>query len=190
MKIIIRSIKKIDRLIGIYKAKLYGIKIHQTTRVSARTRYLETENAKVIIGANSVVHPYAILAPNKRGSIVIGENSSVNPYSIIYGHGGTQIGNRTRSAANCIIIPANHNFEFDERGVYRDTGITKFGITIGDDVWIGAGCTNLDGLSICNRCIIAARSVVNSNRSVPGLYAGVPATLKRELSEGLIVYKK
>jgi acetyltransferase-like isoleucine patch superfamily enzyme len=137
----------------------------------------------VIIGANSVVHPYAVLAPYNRGSIVIGENSSINPYSIIYGHGGTKIGNKTRIAANCVIIPASHNFEFDENGVYRDTGVSKSGIIIGDDVWIGAGCTILDGVNICNRCIIAAGSVVNRSISTPGLYAGVPATLKRELSE-------
>lgn len=99
---------------------------------------------------------------------------SLNPFCVVYGHGGLRIGKDTRIAAQCIIIPSNHNFSDPTRPI-RSQGETCLGIEIGSDVWLGAGVRVLDGVIIGDGCVVGANSVVNRSLSPYGVYAGVPA---------------
>ena len=55
-------------------------------------------------------------------------------------------------------------------------------ITIGDYCWLGANVTVLPGVTIGNRCIIGAGSVVTKDVPDDSIYAGNPArsTVKKE----------
>jgi acetyltransferase-like isoleucine patch superfamily enzyme len=79
-----------------------------------------------------------------------------------------------RIAANTTIIPANHNFSNLEKPI-RKQGLTKEGIKIEDDVWIGSGCRILDGVKIGKGAVIGAGSVVTSSVPSNTVYGGVPA---------------
>ena len=57
--------------------------------------------------------------------------------------------------------------------------LTKEGITIGDDVWIGSGCRVLDGARIGRGAVIGAGSVVTKDVEPYGLAFGVPARVVR-----------
>lgn len=116
------------------------------------------------------------------GEIRIGDDFSLNPYSVLYGHGGLRIGNSVRIAAGCVIVPANHVFR-DPHTAVRNQGLTKLGIVIEDDVWVGANVTILDGAYISRGCVIAAGSVVRGRTEPLGIYAGVPAKLVRRRGE-------
>jgi acetyltransferase-like isoleucine patch superfamily enzyme len=108
------------------------------------------------------------------GDIEIGDNCSVNPFTIIYGAGGTHIGHGVRIAAHCVIIPENHRPGTDELPLWQ-SGTTKRGIRIEDNVWIGSGVRILDGVSIGRNAVIGAGSVVT--RSIPqnATAVGIPA---------------
>lgn len=54
-------------------------------------------------------------------------------------------------------------------------------IIVGEGSWIGANVTILPGVHVGKGCIIAAGSVVTKNCENNGMYAGVPATLKKFL---------
>lgn len=56
---------------------------------------------------------------------------------------------------------------------------TRGDITIGNDVWLGAGCVILSGVTIGHGAVVGCRAVVT--RDVPdyGIVAGNPATLVR-----------
>lgn len=112
------------------------------------------------------------------GKISIGKNCSINPYAIIYGHGGVTIGDNVLIAAQCMIIAANHNFVSKDIPICFQGNNAK-GITIEDDVWLGHGCSILDGVTIGRGAIIGAGSVIN--KSVPPftIVAGVPAKVIR-----------
>ncbi|RWX78453.1 acyltransferase [Neorhizobium lilium] len=109
-----------------------------------------------------------------RANIVIGDHFSLNPYSILYGGGGLTIGNNVRIAAHTTVIPANHSFDALDVPI-RLQRSTAIGISIGNDVWIGANCVILDGAKIADGCVIAAGSVVRGETEPYGIYAGVPA---------------
>ncbi|MGR6086949.1 MAG: acyltransferase [Arcticibacter sp.] len=108
------------------------------------------------------------------GFIKLGENCSINPYAVLYGHGGLTIGDNVLIAAHSVLIPANHIFS-DPRTLIRFQGESKNGITVEDDVWIGAGCQILDGVRIGKGAIVAAGSVVNKDVPPYCVVAGVPA---------------
>jgi acetyltransferase-like isoleucine patch superfamily enzyme len=127
------------------------------------------------IGARSVIHSGAMLL-SYGGFITLGERCSVNPYSVLYGHGGLAIGNDVRIAAPCVIIPANHGIALDGGPISRQP-MSKRGIRIGDDVWLGAGVRILDGAAIGAGCVVAAGAVVRGELEPAGIYGGVPARL-------------
>jgi acetyltransferase-like isoleucine patch superfamily enzyme len=112
------------------------------------------------------------------GVIRIGENCSVNPYTIIYGHGNTIIGNEVLIAGHCMLIPSNHKISNLNESIREQGNISK-GILIEDNVWIGHGCSILDDVIIAEGSVIAAGSVVMKNTIRNGIYAGVPAILKK-----------
>ena len=99
---------------------------------------------------------------------------SVNPFTVIYGIGDVKIGSGVRIATSVTIIPANHiqaNQEID----LKDAGITKQGIRIEDNVWIGAGARILDGVIIGRNAVVGAGSVVTRDVAPNAKVAGVPA---------------
>ena len=57
----------------------------------------------------------------------------------------------------------------------------KAPITIGPGSWIGAGAMLLPGVEIAAGCIIAAGAVVTASTAPHGVYAGMPATRKKDL---------
>jgi serine acetyltransferase len=57
-------------------------------------------------------------------------------------------------------------------------------VTIGDDVWIGAGSAILKGVTIGDRSIVAARSVVAGDVPPDVIVAGDPARVVRRLADG------
>lgn len=134
-----------------------------------------TAGRKCRLRRGSMLIPYG-------GAIRIGEDFSLNPYSVLYGHGGLSIGNSVRIAAGCVIIPANHVFK-DPHTAIRDQGLTKLGIVIEDDVWVGANVTILDGAHISRGCVIAAGSVFRGQTEPFGVYAGIPARMIRKRGE-------
>lgn len=108
------------------------------------------------------------------GDISIGHHCSINPYTILYGQGNLTIGNYVRIAADCVIIPSNHNFsDLDTPIMFQ--GLTNKGIIIEDDVWIGCCVRVLDGVTISKGCVIGAGSVVTRSTLPYGIYVGVPA---------------
>jgi carbonic anhydrase/acetyltransferase-like protein (isoleucine patch superfamily) len=60
------------------------------------------------------------------------------------------------------------------------------GCTVEDDVLVGMGAVVLNGAHIGSGSLIAAGAVVSQGMQIPpgSLVAGVPAKVKRELSEG------
>lgn len=129
------------------------------------------------IGPGTVVHRGAMLMPYG-GFIRLGRRCRVNPYCVLYGQGGLFIGDHVRIAAHTVIVPSNHGIALDG-GLIAEQPLSKRGIHIGDNVWIGAGVKVLDGAWIGEGCVVGAGAVVRGRLEPNGIYAGVPARLIR-----------
>lgn len=127
----------------------------------------------VELGRNVSIRRGAMIVPYG-GFIRMGDDSGANHYTILYGHGGLTIGKHVRFAAHCVVIPANHSFVDREMPISLQP-VSAIGIDIGDDVWIGAKCTILDGVRIGDGAVVAAGSVVSKDVSAYSVAAGSPA---------------
>jgi acetyltransferase-like isoleucine patch superfamily enzyme len=164
-------LKKIKRILWVKKKS--DLTIHPSVRISKNVTLDINYGGKIIIDQQTEILN-GVLLMTYGGNITIGFNCSINPYTVLYGHGNLTIGNNVLIAAHCVIIPANHNFE-DNTITINKQGLTKKGITIKDNVWIGCGCRILDGVTIGEGAIIAAGAVVNKDVLPYTTVGGVPA---------------
>ena len=114
-------------------------------------------------------------------NIFVGNNFYANHNLIITDGVKVSFGDHVFIAPNCCFTTAEHAIDPELRK--QGIEIAK-PITIGDNVWIGAGSTVLAGVSIGANSVIGAGSVVT--KSIPsGVVAvGVPCKVLREINEG------
>lgn len=158
-----------------YKIRFFrkNIYVHPSAYVSRYAVLRTGKGGRIEIGPNCDVHDYSMILAYG-GEVVFGSDSSLNPFSIAYGHGGLRIGSGVRIAAHVTIIPANHIFE-DFNIPLRSRGVISRGITILDNVWVGAGVQILDGVEIGTDAVIGAGSVVTKNVEPRAIVVGIPA---------------
>lgn len=106
------------------------------------------------------------------GKVVIGKDVSINSKSYINGCGGVTIGDSTRIGTQSIIIASNH--KFGEPDLLVKDAITKLGVSLGENIWLGARVTVLDGVNIPSNSVIGACSLVSKPLEDAGVYVGSP----------------
>jgi acetyltransferase-like isoleucine patch superfamily enzyme len=159
-----------------------GVKIAPRTYI-AKSAMIQTDSdgrsqgGRILISNGTAISDGVIIAAYG-GSIEIESNVYIGPYCVLYGHGGLTIGRNTMVAAHTVIIPANHGFSRIDIPMNAQP-LTREGIDIGEDVWIGAGCKVLDGVRIGKGAVIGAGSVVTKNIGSYAVAVGVPATVVR-----------
>lgn len=112
--------------------------------------------------------------------IILGENVFMNYDCIMLDGGYIRIGKHTLIGPYCQFYTPQHPMDYVER---REEKETAYPITIGEDCWLGGNVVVCPGVTIGNRCIIAAGSVVTKDIPDDSLAAGVPAVVKRSLKK-------
>ena len=169
--------RRARRLYTLIYAGLVGAKTGANAIVMRGAVLNREHGGAISLGPGTVVHRGAMLLPYG-GFIRLGTRCRVNPYSVLYGHGGLTVGDYVRIAAHCVIVPSNHGIALDG-GLIADQPLTRRGVRIGSDVWLGTGVRVLDGAVIGDGCVVAAGAVVRGELEPYGIYAGVPARLLR-----------
>ncbi len=151
---------------------------HASSKISALSS-IEVSNrgTNTVIGAHSVIDDFVkIKHVGGSGHIEIGEHVYLNSGCVLYSGNGILIGSNVLIGPNCNLVPANHEFSNTSIPIrLQGFQASRGGITIEDDVWIGANVTVLDGATIRKGCVIAAGSVVTGDTEPYAVYAGTPA---------------
>jgi acetyltransferase-like isoleucine patch superfamily enzyme len=109
-----------------------------------------------------------------RGPIRLGEDVSINPRCHLHGGmSGITIGAGSRVAAGAMMFAYNHGLDADTR--VMDQPCTSRGITIGQDVWIGANASIVDGVAVSDHSVVGMGSVVTKDVAPWMIVAGNPA---------------
>ena len=153
-----------------------GVYIHRNALIN----FLKNSELKITlsIGENTIIMPYAILS-SQTDKITIGKNCSIHPFCELRGRGGLTIGNDTRIGTGSAFYPNNHIYKDPDIPI-RLQGETYEGITVGNDVLIGANVKVLDGVTIGNGCVIGAGSVVTKSIPPYSVAVGVPAKVIKQ----------
>ena len=118
-------------------------------------------------------------------NIHVGEGFYANYDCIMLDSAPITIGDGCMFGPRVSLITATHPVEA-ERRCWRDDipyeGEYARPITIGDQVWLGAGVIVNPGVTIGDRAVIASGSVVTRDIPADSLAAGVPAVVKKRLN--------
>jgi acetyltransferase-like isoleucine patch superfamily enzyme len=136
----------------------------------------------VKLGDHVRIGPYSILAgapiSHLGEGIAMGANSAVDAYSFIGSAGPVTIGENVIMGQHVCFHPENHNFDRTDIPI-KLQGTVRQGITIEDDVWVGANVTFLDGAHVGRGCIIGAGSLVRGSIPPYSVAVGTPARIIR-----------
>jgi acetyltransferase-like isoleucine patch superfamily enzyme len=130
----------------------------------------------VAIGAYSEIR--SSMLTSLGAGLHFGRNSGCGSYSFFGAGGPITIGENVIMGQHVAFHAENHNFDRLDIPI-REQGVTKLGITIEDDCWIGANVTFLDGCYVGRGSVIAAGSVVRGIIPPCSVAAGAPATVKK-----------
>jgi acetyltransferase-like isoleucine patch superfamily enzyme len=93
-----------------------------------------------------------------------------------------EIGEHCMFANCCVITDANHRYDDSERPVPWQGFTSKGPTRIGDNVWCGANVVVTSGVTIGERCVIGANSVVTADIPPFSIAAGAPAQVIRPIT--------
>lgn len=149
--------------------------------------YLHACPDGISIGDNTfVMHGSVLHVYNFRelphAFIRIGSNSLIGELNVLRGQGGITIGDRVYTAPMVQMLAVNHVFD-DPTCPMIEQGITAEGITIEDDVWIGAGAIITDGVRVCKGAVVAAGAVVTQDVPPFTVVGGAPARVLRRVGD-------
>lgn len=114
--------------------------------------------------------------------LTVGEGTYVGPRAVFGAGGGITIGRRVLVGASVHLLAENHAMDDPNRPI-QSQGVTRAGISIGDDVWIGNGAIVLDGVSVGHGAVIGAGSVVTRDVPAGAVVVGNPARQIRQRFE-------
>ncbi|MBG5948413.1 sugar O-acetyltransferase [Proteus terrae] len=155
---------------------IYDFNMTRPSDVEKRKAYLKQLLGKT--GNNFTIEPpfhcdYGQL-------IEIGEAFYANFNLTILDCASVKIGHNVMCAPNVSILTATHPIDPEIRSSELEYALS---ITIGNSVWLGAGCIILPGVTIGDNCVIGAGSVVTKSIPANCVAVGNPCRVIRLISD-------
>lgn len=123
----------------------------------------------VILGRNTIVSC-------KGGDIEIGDNCNISANCMLISESHLSIGKNVLIAGMTYIVAGgNHGTDRTDVPVIAQPMVQKGGIRIGDNCWLGANVTVLDGVTIGRDTIVGAGAVVTESLPEFAIAVGTPA---------------
>ncbi len=124
------------------------------------------------LGARSYIAAGAYLT----GTLRTGRDCTINAYTVVRGR--IELGDAVRIGAHTSLLAFNHGMADPDTEIFRQP-LTSLGIRVGSDVWIGSHVVVVDGVSIGDRAVIGAGSVVTRDVPAGAIVGGNPAKVLR-----------
>jgi galactoside O-acetyltransferase len=161
-------------LIYPFRKLMFG-EFHWSTTIGSNCEFRQTKN--IFLAPHVVLNQGVVIHAGVETGVHIGEHSQLNPYSVLYGD--IRIGRWVMIAPHVMLAGGNHQYSRLDIPIMNQGSTSKGGITIDQDVWIGANSVITDGVHVARGAIIAAGAVVTSDVESHSIVAGVPAKIIR-----------
>ena len=133
------------------------------------------------IGAQVLLEPGVWLTAPGEARIRIGSGTFLNRGVMVASLDLVEIGEHCMFANGCYVTDASHRYDDPDLPVPWQGFTTKGPTRIGDNTWCGANVVVTSGVTIGQRCVIGANSVVTSDIPPFSVAAGTPARVIREI---------
>jgi acetyltransferase-like isoleucine patch superfamily enzyme len=166
---------------GVRFLNLHRIRFGQAVRLGDHVYVSALGSGYVTLGDHTSIGAFSrvIISTtfDRVGSeITVGDRVGIGEFASLGGAGGLHIGDDTIVGGYLSTHPENHVFS-DPDTLIRLQGVTRLGIRIGSNCWIGAKVTFLDGAVVGDNCVVAAGAVVRGVFPDDVVIGGVPARI-------------
>ncbi|MGZ4197771.1 MAG: acyltransferase [Solirubrobacteraceae bacterium] len=138
-------------------------------------------DGRLEIGAHTVFEPDVWLTAPGAARIRIGGGTFLNIGVMVAALELVEIGDHCMFANGCFISDGSHRFDDPEKPVPWQGFTTKGPTRIGDNVWCGAHVVITSGVTVGERSVIGANSVVTADIPPFSIAAGAPARVLRTI---------
>lgn len=126
---------------------------------------------------DSTVRVFPPLYADFGQNIHLGKRVFINACCHFQDHGGVTIGDDCQIGHNVVFATLNHGLSPETRKATYPAPIV-----LGRNVWVGANCTILQGVTIGDNAVIAAGAVVTKDVPANVVVGGVPAKIIKTIS--------
>lgn len=131
------------------------------------------------IGRRVTFYPGVWIAPGR--NLVVGDDVDFALDVLVTTGGGVEIGDRALIGYRTQILSTNHTIPPDQGRIF-DAGHDAKPVKIENDVWIGANCLILPGVTVGEGAVVAGGSVVTKPVEPFTIVGGAPARVIKERS--------
>jgi acetyltransferase-like isoleucine patch superfamily enzyme len=136
------------------------------------------------VGPSVTLMPDCWLNVPPGGRLRIGQGTYLNRGVFVAAYSRVDIGEFCMFSNGCFITDADHRFDDPVLAVPEQGYRVKGPTIIGDNVWCGVNVAIMGGVSIGQRCVIGANSVVTRDLEPFSVAAGSPARVIRRMDPG------
>lgn len=145
--------------------KIYVYKIIYFSRISFKSipkmnnsfKIAVKKKSKLIVGKNFRTRNNVSFRIYNKGNVSIGDNCFFNDGCSVNSQKKITIGNNLICGQNVMFFDHDHDYKNDINNFVTEE------IIIGNNVWIGANCTILKGVTIGNNVVIAAGTLIKDD---------------------------
>ena len=141
-------------------------------------------DGRLEVGAGTLFEPGVWITAPDRARIRIGGGCFLNLGVMVAALELVEIGDHCMFANGCFVTDGNHRFDDPDKPVPWQGFSTKGPTRVGDNVWCGANVVITSGVTVGERCVIGANSVVTEDLEPFTIAAGAPAKALRKVTYG------
>jgi acetyltransferase-like isoleucine patch superfamily enzyme len=141
-------------------------------------------DGRLEIGPHTLLEPHVWITAPGPARIRIGTGTFLNIGVMIASLDLVEIGDHCMFANGCFVTDGNHRFDDSSRPVPWQGFTSKGPTRVRDNVWCGVNVVITSGVTIGERCVVGANSVVTSDIPPHSIAAGAPARVLRRIEYG------
>ena len=153
-------------------AEVAGVVVGRGCYLAPSAAIIGRPGSSLTLGDSCFVAAHSYVTDGVR----LGNDCSLNPFVTL--RGKVTGGDGIRIGAYTCMVGFNHGYADTETPIHRQAH-TSQGIVLGDDVWVGAHVTVIDGVRVGSHTILAAGAVVTKDVPDYAIVGGNPARVIR-----------
>jgi acetyltransferase-like isoleucine patch superfamily enzyme len=139
-------------------------------------------DGRLQIGRDTLLEPGVWITAPAPARVRIGSGTFLNLGVMVAALELVEIGDHCMFANGCFVTDADHRFDDRDQPITWQGFTSKGPTRVGDNVWCGANVVITSGVTVGERCVIGANSVVTRDLPPFSVAAGAPAKVIREIT--------